>query len=177
MLGLRFKARARASVTAYADFPLLICSGLVCSRAQTEDSYSDPQVIKFRLSHLSFPTRNLTKPESGIKSVQELSVSPGTAKATCRGVILTMLWAIWATLGNTCCPWEPGWRFPWRFPCQLCSDKSCAPGWERRARLTSGILRVPSGGIQEEQILGRERRVFARLAAPSLTLDFSPLLS
>lgn len=71
-------------MTGYNDFASLICSGLVCSCAQTEDSYSNPEVIKFRLSHLSFSNRNLTKPESRIKSAQELSLSQGTAKDTLR---------------------------------------------------------------------------------------------
>lgn len=67
-------------MTGYNDFASLICSGLVCSCAQTEDSYSNPKVIKFRLSHLSFSNQNLTKPESRIKRAQELSLSQGTAK-------------------------------------------------------------------------------------------------
>lgn len=69
-------------MTGYNDFASLICSGLVCSCAQTEDSYSNSKVIKFRLSHLSFSTQNLTKPESRIKSAQELSLSQGTARNT-----------------------------------------------------------------------------------------------
>lgn len=71
-------------MTGYNDFASLICSGLVCSCAQTEDSYSNPKVIKFRLSHLSFSNQNLTKPEFRIKSTQELSLSQGTAKDTLR---------------------------------------------------------------------------------------------
>lgn len=71
-------------MTGYNDFASLICSGLACSCAQTEDSYSNPKVIKFRLSHLSFSNQNLTKPESRIKSPQELSLSQGTAQETLR---------------------------------------------------------------------------------------------
>lgn len=83
-LGFCFKDRTTTQMTGYNDFASLICSELVCSCAQTEDSYSNPKVIKFGLSHLSFSNQNLTEPESRIKSAKELSLSQGTAKDTLR---------------------------------------------------------------------------------------------
>lgn len=91
-------------MTGYNDFASLICSGLVCSCAQTEDSYSNPEVIKFRLSHLSFSNRNLTKP--GSKAHKSYHFLRGLQK-TLSADTLAVLRTIWETLGNTCCPWEP----------------------------------------------------------------------